>query len=129
MDYSRRSRVTIEKTASPGLNIDRLIPHNVLMYIIPPTNEITINEFEELAIERLKLLRVLEQTTAKYPRVLSNEWKEHVITELNTLGLKHYVRLMSGNCKKEADMIARKRDYISHFILRFAYCRSEEMRR
>lgn len=106
-----------------------LTPHNCNFYILPPLIDISLQEFEDLAIERLKVLRILEGATQKNFKVYSDEWKEHIINELNLDGLKHFVRLCKGNDNKEADLNARRRDYISHFILRFAYCRSEELRR
>jgi DNA primase large subunit len=100
-----------------------------MFYIVPPQNDVSLKDFEELAIERLKLLRILEQAGLKYPKILSDEWKEHIINELNLEGLKYFVRLIKGNGNTDQDKQARRRDYLSHFILRFAYCRSEELRR
>lgn len=127
MNITKSSKGKILK--SPEDSLERLLPHNCLFYILPPLIDVSLKEFEELAIERLKLFRILEQATIKYPKVLSNEWKEHVKDELNLAKLKHFVRLFSGNGKTELDFNARRRDYLSHFILRFAYCRSEDLRR
>lgn len=60
---------------------------------------------------------------------MSDEWKEHIINELNLAGLKHFVRLLKGNGQADLDIIARRRDYLSHFILRFVYCRTEDLQR
>lgn len=128
MDFSKRSKVKILKSPDEDL-FDRLLPHNCLFYILPPLNDVSLKDFEDLAIERLKLLRILEQASAKFPKTLSDEWKEHVINELNIAGLKYFVRLLRGNGNSEQDLNARRRDYLSHFILRFAYCRSEDLRR
>ena len=130
MDFTRRKRVnidTVNKVEKYHLNL--LLVHNCAFYILPPlVDEFPVSEFEELAIERLKVLRTLEQASLT-KRIYSEDWKEQIIKDLQEQGLKHYVRLMKGNNNKEADMNARRRDYISHFILRFAYCRSEELRR
>lgn len=130
MDFSKRKRVNIE-TERKGENyaLNLLLVHNCAFYILPPLiDEFPVSDFEELAIERLKVLRTLEQAS-QTKRIYSEEWKEYIIHDLKEQGLKHYIRLMMGNDNKEADMNARRRDYISHFILRFAYCRSEELRR
>ena len=86
------------------------------------------------------MLRVLEQANSKGLRLLSDDWKEFVNAELNREGLKGYLRLCSAggasvthtnvaSNKKEAELQARRRDYISHFILRLVYCRTDDLRR
>lgn len=84
---------------------------------------------EELAVERLKVLRIFESASARYPSKHSDEWKECILRELNGEGLKGYVRLLNGNGNTAADLEARRHDYISHFILRFVYCRTEDLKR
>lgn len=128
MDSSKRSKVK-PLTSPDEESLDKLLPHNCLFYILPPLNDVSLKDFEDLAIERLKLLRILEQAGVKFPKVLSEDWKQHVRDELSLAGLKHFVRLLNGNGDAELDMNARRRDYLSHFILRFAYCRSEDLRR
>lgn len=128
MDFPKQSKVKILKSPDED-SLDRLLPHNCLFYILPPLIDVSLKDFEDLAIERLKLLRILEQAGVKNPKILSNEWKTHVMDELNVAGLNYFQRLLRGNGNSEQDMNARRRDYLSHFILRFAYCRSEDLRR
>ncbi|CRK87608.1 CLUMA_CG001404, isoform A [Clunio marinus] len=128
MDFPKKSKIKVLKSPDEQ-SLDTLLPHNCLFYILPPMIDVSLKDFEDLAIERLKLLRILEQAGVKHPKILSDEWKEHVINELNIAGLKYFVRLLRGNGNTEQDMNARRRDYLSHFILRFAYCRSEDLRR
>lgn len=116
----------IKVASQPSL--DKLYPHNVAIYRWLPTEDISYAEFKELITERLNLLRILENATLKHSRVLSPQWKESVLVDLNKEGLKSYVRLIQGS-KKESMAEARRRDYISHFILRLAYCRTEELRK
>jgi DNA primase large subunit len=128
MDFTKRSKVKPLRSPDED-SFDSLLPHNCLFYILPPLIDVSLKDFEEMAIERLKLLRILEQAGVKYPKILSDEWKNNVIDELNQEGLKHFVRLFKGNGNNDLDISARRRDYLSHFILRFAYCRSAELRR
>lgn len=107
-------------------------PHDLQMYKVPPTENVTLQEFETLALERVTLLRILATaTTLKGLRLYSEEWTDYVIAELRTQGLKYYARL----CEKtscgtaDTDLQARRKDHIAHFILRLAYCRTEELRR
>ena len=91
-----------------------------------------MKDFEDLAIERLKLLGIFEQAGVQFPKMLSKELKELIKDELNIAGLKHFVRLLNGNGTTQTidqDLYTRRRDYLSHFILSFAYCRSEDLRR
>lgn len=134
MDFSHKIRVRrVVKTAVDDL--EALYPHSVLLYHLPPQQDITLQLFEELAVERLKVLRILEQAGSKNHRYMSDEWKEAIIEELNLQKLKSYARLIqhgggaTGGAKKELDLLARQRDYVSHFILRMAYCKSEDLRR
>ena len=134
MDFTRKIRVRSEKTTEIH-DLEQLYPHNVMMYYYPPMQDITLQQFEDMAVERLKVYRILEQASLKNLRYLSDEWKEAIVTELNLQKLKHYVRLLQpisnlvNSSKKEMDLMARQRDYISHFILRFVYAKSEDLRR
>lgn len=107
-------------------------PHDLQMYKVPPIEDITLKEFETLALERLTLLRSLvTATTLKGLRIYSDEWTDYVLGDLRAQGLKYYVKLCEkSQCgTQESDLHARKKDHISHFILRLAYCRTEELRR
>uniref|UniRef100_A0A182JB05 DNA primase large subunit n=1 Tax=Anopheles atroparvus TaxID=41427 RepID=A0A182JB05_ANOAO len=117
------------KRFSAELALEHIIPHNVSFYLIPPVVDLTIDEFEKLALERLKMLRLLEQVTAKNPKVSPEAWREAVLAEVHHEGLRTYAKLSRGNSNDDVSKAARRRDYLSHFILRFAYCRSEELRR
>lgn len=111
-------------------DLESTYPHNVLLYHLPPTQDITLQVFEEYAIERVNLLRIFEQATSKNLRILSDEWKNAIKEEMQQAGMKGYLRLISGHSSTtEADLEARRRDYISHFILRLAYCRSTDLRK
>ncbi|GIY88257.1 DNA primase large subunit [Caerostris extrusa] len=86
-------------------------------------------EFEDLALERLKVLRLIERAGAKFNKN-SQEYKDMIFSELRKQNLSHYCKL-SGSVdtvnKEKYDQ--RRRDHISHFILRLAYCRRDDLRR
>ncbi|XP_013097163.2 DNA primase large subunit [Stomoxys calcitrans] len=135
MDFRRKSKARLERRPEYE-NLEQNYKHNVLLYRMPPTEDIKIQEFEDLALERLKVLRIMEQAQTKGLRFLSDDWKEYVHDELSREGLKGYLRLCTngGNTatnnisKHEFELQARRRDYISHFILRLAYCRTQELK-
>lgn len=133
MDFSHKVRIrTVQRTATDDLA--ELYPHSCMLYRLPPLHDITIQTFEDLAVERLKVLRILEQAATKH-RTTSDEYRDAVLDELNAQKLKSYVRLIQhAGCapsavRRDDDLDARQRDYVAHFILRFAYAKSEELRR
>ncbi|XP_072382691.1 DNA primase large subunit-like [Diabrotica undecimpunctata] len=121
----RRVNLTVENTEN---YIE--YSHDLNMYDKAPDHIIPLNEFEELALERLQLLRIIEQASARGHKQFSEDWKKYIKEELAKLGLKKYLRLLLGyNGQSEQDIQARRADHFSHFILRLAYCRSDDLRR
>lgn len=130
MDFTTRKVRDRSKPRIESDDLENLYPHNVMMYYLPPTQDIKLQTFEEYAIERVNLLRILEQAGSKNLRLLSDEWKESVRDEMKQAGMKSYLRLLDGHSNTtDADLEARRRDYISHFILRLTYCRTIDLRR
>lgn len=128
--YTRKNSKRTNTARIETEDLDILYPHNVMLYHLPPIQDITLQTFEDYAIERVNLLRILEQTTAKNLRLLSEDWKEDIKKQMQDAGMKSYLRLIGGHSSsKSEDIVARRKDYISHFILRLAYCRSTELRR
>lgn len=85
------------------------------MYSQPPTGEVIIEDFERFAIARLRVLKGIEdaKSRGKKPEELHD-----IIIELTK---KH---LTASSAAKEQWL-----DQVSHFVLRLAYCRSDELRR
>ncbi|KAG5891413.1 hypothetical protein JTB14_031479 [Gonioctena quinquepunctata] len=104
--------------------------HDVDMYKDCPQNIITLQEFEELALQRLQLLRIIEEASLKGHKQFSEDWRRSIKEDLDKHDLKKYTRLMNGyNRQNEVDVQIRRADHFSHYILRLAYCRSEDLRR
>lgn len=128
MDFNIKRKTNKTVTGSLVENY----PHDLQLYKVPPTENISLHEFESLALDRLTLLRCLATaTTLKGLRPFSEEWTEFVLGDLKTQGLKYYARLCEKSSfgTQEVDLQARRKDHIAHFILRLAYCRTEELRR
>ncbi|KAH9808200.1 eukaryotic and archaeal DNA primase, large subunit-domain-containing protein [Melampsora americana] len=90
-------------------------------YSQPPTTDITIDQFETWAINRLKVLAEIENSLSRnrsfeeLKPILINRCKECLP--------------LSANTAKSVDLDSqRKIDHYSHYILRLAFCRSEELR-
>ncbi|XP_063245486.1 DNA primase large subunit isoform X2 [Prinia subflava] len=96
-------------------------PHSLQFYLEPPTESIPLVEFESFAVDRLRLLKVVESLGVSYVRG-TDTYKSKLEAELRKL--KFPYRALA-----EDDYEARRKDHISHFILRLAYCQSEDLRR
>ncbi|XP_002739991.1 DNA primase large subunit-like [Saccoglossus kowalevskii] len=100
--------------------------HNLQFYSVPPSDNISLTEFEDFAIDRLKVLKHVESLGIKF--VKGNEkYQESMDRELRKM-MPIAIRKTSDEIS-DTDYDERRKDHISHFILRLAYCRSEELRR
>ncbi|KDD74590.1 hypothetical protein H632_c1202p0, partial [Helicosporidium sp. ATCC 50920] len=85
------------------------------MYRDLPQGDVAIEEFERFALNRLRVLRGIEELRARGFR------PDQLAEQIPSLVDKH----MSA-----PDPEARAReDAVSHFILRLVYCRTEDLRR
>lgn len=108
--------------------VDPQYPTRLQLYKTPPVQSIGLQEFQELALQRLKLLQEIDRIRQRsaheaegrdsYQSKMSNATKSHMplsVVDDRGLQTKHVEE--------------RRRDHISHYILRLAYCRTEDMRR
>ncbi|KAK4700482.1 DNA primase large subunit, partial [Phenoliferia sp. Uapishka_3] len=96
-------------------------PSRLNFYEQPPTEEITLEEFETWAIDRLRVLADIESAQAR------NRTQEDLRAIVNAR-LKTYLPLGSDSAKGVDLDAERRKDVYSHFVLRLAFCRSEELR-
>ncbi|GMM37222.1 DNA primase subunit [Saccharomycopsis crataegensis] len=91
-------------------------------YESPPISEITLEDFEQWAIDRSKVLIEIESCLAR------NKTMKEMIGELKPLLAKH-LPLSAFNGKNEDQVVSERiKDHYSHFILRLAFSRSQELR-
>ncbi|MEQ2228050.1 DNA primase large subunit [Ilyodon furcidens] len=86
----------------------------------PPLENISLSEFESFAVDRLKLLKTVENlgvSNVKY----SEQYSTKLEHELKTLNFPYKTEV--------AEPEKQRKDHISHFILRLAYCQTEDLRR
>ncbi|XP_066987371.1 DNA primase large subunit [Macrobrachium rosenbergii] len=111
------------------IEIDCPYPSSLQFYSTPPNGYISLMDFDDLAVERLKVLRTVERVNLSGQVKNSDDWVIKLYDDFNKN--KYFVartEKISDNKRDEAEA-ARRRDHISHFILRLAYCRTEELRR
>uniref|UniRef100_A0A1A8EHR1 DNA primase large subunit n=1 Tax=Nothobranchius kadleci TaxID=1051664 RepID=A0A1A8EHR1_NOTKA len=95
----------------------------------PPLENISLSEFETFAVDRLKLLKTVENLGVSYVKQ-SEQYSKKLDSELKTLNFPYRSevddrKLPGGPSESEK----RRKDHISHFILRLAYCQTEDLRR
>ncbi|KEF60074.1 DNA primase large subunit [Exophiala aquamarina CBS 119918] len=96
-------------------------------YDIPPTQEISLEEFETWAIDRLRILAEIESCSFR------NKSPQETAAHLEPL-LKKYLPLSSnsaapGGMVDERLRNERRKDHYSHYILRLAFSGTEDLRR
>nr|XP_020016437.1 DNA primase large subunit isoform X4 [Castor canadensis] len=96
-------------------------PHSLQFYLQPPSENISLIEFESLAIDRLKLLKTVENLGVSYVKG-TEQYQSKLENEIRRLKFSFRENL-------EDEYEPRRKDHISHFILRLAYCQSEDLRR
>ncbi|KAI3406639.2 PRI2 [Candida oxycetoniae] len=105
-------------------SLPKLFSSRLSFYDLPPTEEITLEEFEKWAIDRLKILIEIESCIARTKTPQDTE------LAIKPLLLKFMPLSSNGAAADEAVIIQeRMKDYYSHFILRLVFCRSEDLRR
>lgn len=91
-------------------------------YFDPPRDEITIHEFESWALDRLQVLKAIETASLRSGRKDDADTRGQLAQTVT-----RYLPLSTGTESKDAFM-QRKKDLVSHFILRLAFARTEDTR-
>ncbi|MCJ1414378.1 hypothetical protein MMC32_000704 [Xylographa parallela] len=102
-------------------------PNRLSFYDVPPTAEITLEQFEQWAIDRLRILAELEACCFR------NKTPTETAAHITPLLLK-YLPLYSNTSSSlgpqdEKLKLERQKDHYSHFILRLAFSSTEDLRR
>lgn len=87
-------------------------------YDLPPLYDVTIEEFETCALDRLRILAEIESSHAR-----NRSWDE--LKNATNAQCEKYLPLSATISRRYADLdTERKKDHLSHFVLRLAFCRS-----
>jgi DNA primase large subunit len=112
--------------------------HSLNLYLDPPLVEVSIDEFETFALDRLQggllayqVSECVQLTTLKVLKALESAALRNKSDELlmSTFAAeqKEYLPLSSTSKTRHGSVVdvdeERRKDHISHFILRLAYCR------
>uniref|UniRef100_A0A6Q2WZJ1 DNA primase large subunit n=1 Tax=Esox lucius TaxID=8010 RepID=A0A6Q2WZJ1_ESOLU len=104
---------------------EQLYGHCLQFYSQSPTENISLSEFETFAVERLKLLKTVENLGVSYVKT-SEQYTKKLDTEFSSLNFPFRSEKSSSG---PSEYEKRRKDHISHFILRLAYCQTEDLRR
>ena len=86
-------------------------------YDVPPLYDVTIEEFELSALDRLRILAEIESSAAR-----NRTWEE--LRKVTIAQCERYLPLHSTKESTYPLDYERRRDQLSHFVLRLAFCRS-----
>ncbi|KAI9734564.1 MAG: hypothetical protein M1834_002165 [Cirrosporium novae-zelandiae] len=128
IDSKRRAEIDYKKRqfANPSFKQNDY-PFRLNFYEIPPTAEITLEQFEQWAIDRLKILAELEACSFR------NKSPQETASHMAPL-LQKYLPLSSNTSSSHGARDSRiraerQKDHYSHFILRLAFSGTEDLRR
>lgn len=91
-------------------------PHLLNFYTQPPSSEVTIEEFEQWAVDRLRVLAELDRIQSQ---------KGNIDQDLRPI-LRKYLTLSPGDGTSRTSHAERRKDHYSHYVLRLAFCRHPE---
>ncbi|KAJ8133107.1 hypothetical protein O1611_g516 [Lasiodiplodia mahajangana] len=97
-------------------------PNRLNFYATPPTADITIEQFEQWAIDRLRILAEIEACSFR------NKSQAETAAHMEPL-LKKYLLLQPNSTNSSKLFEERQKDHYSHFILRLAFASTEDLRR
>ncbi|KAI1894728.1 hypothetical protein AGOR_G00118740 [Albula goreensis] len=122
MQFSRKRKVFSSAQVEYG--------HCLQLYGQPPLENITLAEFETFAVERLKLLKTVENLGVSFVKG-SEDYQKKLSSEITNLNFPY--KTEANDDRKQltgpTEYEKRRKDHISHFILRLAYCQTEDLRR
>lgn len=111
-------------------------PYSVNFYKTPPFGKISLEESEDMVAERLNILQICDEMlgtlenssqfkrTKQYFEILENK-----LQNSDSKYDKNFYIQSKGSDKSLDVLNARRRDHISHFLLRIYYCRSDELKK
>ncbi|KAA8583893.1 DNA primase large subunit [Etheostoma spectabile] len=102
--------------------------HPLQFYGQPPLENISLSEFEAFAVDRLKLLKTIENLGVSHVK-LSDQYTKKLESESKALNFLYRPEADDRKSSGPTEYEKRRKDHISHFILRLAYCQTEDLRR
>lgn len=121
-DAKRRTIDHRKKQHAAPTYQDNTYPYRLNFYTVPPTADITLEQFEQWAIDRLRVLAELEACAFR------NKSPAETALHMKPL-LEKYIPLEANSSSSSQKSEQRRKDHYSHFILRLAFASTEDLRR
>ncbi|KAG5363619.1 DNA primase large subunit [Yarrowia sp. B02] len=125
--FRSKRRATERKNwaATPSVAAAEIVyPTRMSFYNAPPNLGISLEDFEEWAIDRLRVLSKLQQL-----QLSGKTGQKDLEAGLKSV-LEKYLGLGSNrSLSDETTQKQRQKDHYSHYILRLVYCRTPELRK
>ena len=86
-------------------------------YDRPPLYDVTLEEFETCAIDRLRILAEIESSFVR-----NRSWDD--LKTVTIAQSAKYLQLNANTARNADTDFQRRRDHLGHFVLRLAFCRS-----
>lgn len=128
---SRKTVVNIDTTTTLSPQVKKEFKFNqnassfLLMYNNPPDYMIEFDNFASLALERFSVLQMIENVGTRHMKG-SNDYLNKLDGELRKIG---FIKSILCNPKDGVDETDITKDTTSHFILRLAFCQTDELKR
>ncbi|KAJ3248611.1 DNA primase large subunit [Chytriomyces hyalinus] len=100
-------------------------PFRLSLYDKLPRVQLDLNSFETFALDRLKVLRAIENAAVRNKSAVEMAAVIKAATDKYMRMDPNSARAMAGSKTLEDQ---RRKDHLSHFILRLAFCRTEDNR-
>ncbi|KAJ3017383.1 UNVERIFIED_CONTAM: hypothetical protein HDU68_011728 [Siphonaria sp. JEL0065] len=100
-------------------------PFRLNFYTSLPSDELTLSQFETCALDRLKVLKAIENAAVRNKSI---EDTNAIIKAASEKYLPLDANVLRASLGTEALDAQRQKDHQSHFILRLAFCRTEDNR-
>ncbi|XP_011347187.2 DNA primase large subunit isoform X1 [Ooceraea biroi] len=97
--------------------------HDLQMYQNVPFGDVMLEELQEMSETRLKVLALVERIHLRKSTMSISQRRAALVEELRKEEMNEFARLISSpGCKSHTstDIRTRKRDHVSHFVLRSA---------
>lgn len=138
---TKRARLRV-KHETGIVDVSDQYQNSLQLYDCPPKEELSLNDFEQFAAERLKVLRDIESFGIRFKRD-SEDYNKRMKEVLKWFlpadfvdgsekRLQEESKIFQDGIKKSSateKLENRRKDHISHFILRLAFSKSEDLRR
>uniref|UniRef100_A0A8R1I572 Uncharacterized protein n=1 Tax=Caenorhabditis japonica TaxID=281687 RepID=A0A8R1I572_CAEJA len=118
-----RSQISNNQQSIKGHHSGAESPGYLQLYKVPPGDDISLQEFDEIAMERLKLLKNFENCKDSL-QVHTKEFFDKFTSSVRDVKL--IVTPGQGPLSPSDIAECWRRDNIGHFILRLAFCRTPE---